>query len=83
MNISNCVYLSPQYDIVGHSGDDFDVKFVQPEKVPANNKERLDILRVRYDAIIFFIYKLPYGIICPRTVGNLSNSKSIFVCKIM
>ncbi|XP_064638932.1 von Willebrand factor A domain-containing protein 8-like [Lineus longissimus] len=37
-----------KYDIVGHSGDDFDVKFVKPEKVPANNKERLDILRMMH-----------------------------------
>ena len=35
-----------QYDVVGHSGDGHDITFVKPEKIPANNKERLDILRV-------------------------------------
>ena len=36
-----------QYDIVGHSGDASSVTFVHNKSPPANNKERLDIIRVR------------------------------------
>lgn len=37
-----------KYDIVGHSGDDHNVQFVLADRPPKNNKERLDIIRVRY-----------------------------------
>lgn len=35
-----------QYDIVGHSGDGFDIELVRCEKVPKNNKQRLQVLKV-------------------------------------
>lgn len=35
-----------QYDIVGHSGEAPSIPFVDKMHPPANNKERLDILRV-------------------------------------
>lgn len=35
-----------KYDILGHSGEDHNIKFVSREDPPKNNKERLDVLRV-------------------------------------
>ncbi|XP_013780958.2 von Willebrand factor A domain-containing protein 8-like isoform X1 [Limulus polyphemus] len=35
-----------QYDIVGHSGEDSNIPFVPVGKYPANDKERLDILKM-------------------------------------
>uniref|UniRef100_A0A8B9F340 von Willebrand factor A domain-containing protein 8 n=1 Tax=Amazona collaria TaxID=241587 RepID=A0A8B9F340_9PSIT len=35
-----------KYDIVGHSGDGFDIALVGSDKVPKNNKQRLEILKV-------------------------------------
>lgn len=35
-----------QYDIVGHSGDGFDIELVRCDKVPKNNKQRLKVLKV-------------------------------------
>ncbi|KAJ4932958.1 hypothetical protein JOQ06_029796, partial [Pogonophryne albipinna] len=34
-----------QYDIVGHSGDGYDIELVRADKVPKNNKERLKVLK--------------------------------------
>ncbi|XP_056108158.1 von Willebrand factor A domain-containing protein 8 [Rhinichthys klamathensis goyatoka] len=34
-----------KYDIVGHSGDSFDIELVRCDKVPKNNKERLKVLK--------------------------------------
>lgn len=34
------------YDIMGHSGDAHDIKFVGTENQPDNNKKRLDVIRV-------------------------------------
>ncbi|KAL2081742.1 hypothetical protein ACEWY4_023595 [Coilia grayii] len=34
-----------KYDIVGHSGDGFDIELVRSDKVPKNNKERLKVLK--------------------------------------
>lgn len=36
-----------QYDIVGHSGDCYDIELVRADKVPKNNKERLKVLKVQ------------------------------------
>ena len=36
-----------QLDIVGHSGDSIEVPFVQSSNPPANDKERLQVLKVR------------------------------------
>lgn len=36
-----------QYDIVGHSGDDYRITFVDHTQPPANNKQRLEIIKVR------------------------------------
>ncbi|XP_033638187.1 von Willebrand factor A domain-containing protein 8-like [Asterias rubens] len=33
------------YEIYGHSGDDFEIPFVLNKKLPANNKERLEVLK--------------------------------------
>lgn len=35
------------YDIIGHSGETFDHVFVEPGKPPKDNKQRLDIIKVR------------------------------------
>uniref|UniRef100_A0A3P8URE8 von Willebrand factor A domain containing 8 n=1 Tax=Cynoglossus semilaevis TaxID=244447 RepID=A0A3P8URE8_CYNSE len=39
-------YLSLQYDVIGHSGDGYDIDLVSADKVPKNNKERLKVLKV-------------------------------------
>uniref|UniRef100_A0A674IJ46 von Willebrand factor A domain-containing protein 8 n=1 Tax=Terrapene triunguis TaxID=2587831 RepID=A0A674IJ46_9SAUR len=35
-----------KYDIVGHSGDGFNIALVGSDKVPKNNKQRLEIIKV-------------------------------------
>uniref|UniRef100_A0A8C2I710 von Willebrand factor A domain-containing protein 8 n=1 Tax=Cyprinus carpio TaxID=7962 RepID=A0A8C2I710_CYPCA len=37
-----------KYDIVGHSGDGFDIELVRCDKVPKNNKERLKVLKTMH-----------------------------------
>ncbi|XP_064614845.1 von Willebrand factor A domain-containing protein 8-like [Liolophura sinensis] len=37
-----------KYDVYGHSGEDYKVEFVHQDKVPKNNKERMDILKVMH-----------------------------------
>ncbi|KAM6284282.1 von Willebrand factor A domain-containing protein 8 isoform 1-T1 [Spheniscus humboldti] len=37
-----------KYDIVGHSGDGFDIALVGSDKVPKNNKQRLEILKIMH-----------------------------------
>uniref|UniRef100_A0A8C0HM83 von Willebrand factor A domain-containing protein 8 n=1 Tax=Buteo japonicus TaxID=224669 RepID=A0A8C0HM83_9AVES len=37
-----------KYDIVGHSGDGFNITLVGSDKVPKNNKQRLEILKVMH-----------------------------------
>ncbi|KAI1241841.1 hypothetical protein IHE44_0005343 [Lamprotornis superbus] len=39
-----------KYDIVGHSGDGFNIALVGSDKVPKNNKQRLEILKAAEDA---------------------------------
>ncbi|XP_072301028.1 von Willebrand factor A domain-containing protein 8 [Eucyclogobius newberryi] len=34
-----------KYDIMGHSGDGYDIELVRNDKVPKNNKERLKVLK--------------------------------------
>lgn len=42
------MYTSPvQLDIVGHSGDSDEVPFVNSSNPPSNDKERLQVLKVR------------------------------------
>uniref|UniRef100_A0A3Q3JAA7 von Willebrand factor A domain-containing protein 8 n=1 Tax=Monopterus albus TaxID=43700 RepID=A0A3Q3JAA7_MONAL len=36
-----------KYDIVGHSGDGYDIELVRTDKVPKNNKQRLKVLKVQ------------------------------------
>lgn len=36
-----------QYDIVGHSGDTQNITFVSKKNPPADNKQRLEIIKVR------------------------------------
>ncbi|RXM98061.1 von Willebrand factor A domain-containing protein 8 [Acipenser ruthenus] len=38
----------PDYDIVGHSGDGFDIELVRCDKIPKNNKERLKVLKTMH-----------------------------------
>lgn len=38
--------FSTQYDIVGHSGDGYDIELVTADKIPKNNKQRLKVLKV-------------------------------------
>ncbi|GAB6029233.1 von Willebrand factor A domain-containing protein 8 [Chamberlinius hualienensis] len=35
-----------KYEIIGHSGDDFDVSFVTEKKFPQNQKEQMDVLKM-------------------------------------
>lgn len=37
-----------KYDIIGHSGEDHKLELCRPDKVPANNKERLVILKTMH-----------------------------------
>ncbi|XP_072542068.1 von Willebrand factor A domain-containing protein 8 isoform X2 [Salminus brasiliensis] len=37
-----------KYDIVGHSGDGFDIELVKCDKVPKNNKQRLKVLKTMH-----------------------------------
>ncbi|KAF5299279.1 hypothetical protein FQA39_LY02452 [Lamprigera yunnana] len=37
-----------QYDIMGHSGDAYDIKFVIKNDPPKNNKDRLNVLKTMY-----------------------------------
>ncbi|XP_060732399.1 von Willebrand factor A domain-containing protein 8 [Tachysurus vachellii] len=37
-----------KYDIVGHSGDGFDIELVRCDKVPKNNKQRLKVLKTMH-----------------------------------
>ncbi|XP_067265112.1 von Willebrand factor A domain-containing protein 8 isoform X1 [Chanodichthys erythropterus] len=37
-----------KYDIMGHSGDGFDIELVRCDKVPKNNKERLKVLKTMH-----------------------------------
>jgi len=41
-----------QYDIVGHSGDDYRIAFVDRTQPPTDNKRRLEVIKVN----IFFFY---------------------------
>lgn len=43
-----------KYDIMGHSGDAHDIRFVDVNDQPDNNKKRLDVLKVTLN---FFIYR--------------------------
>lgn len=36
-----------QYDIVGHSGEDYQISFVNYAQPPADNKQRLEVIKVR------------------------------------
>ena len=42
----NSVHIT-QLDIVGHSGDTEEIQFVASSAPPANDKERLDVLKVK------------------------------------
>ncbi|XP_050802815.1 von Willebrand factor A domain-containing protein 8 isoform X5 [Gopherus flavomarginatus] len=37
-----------KYDIVGHSGDGFNIALVGSDKVPKNNKQRLEIIKIMH-----------------------------------
>lgn len=37
-----------KYDIVGHSGDGYDIELVTADQVPKNNKQRLKVLKVMH-----------------------------------
>ena len=37
-----------QYEIVGHSGDDYKLPVVEMKDVPKDNKERLDVMRIMH-----------------------------------
>ncbi|XP_067848371.1 von Willebrand factor A domain-containing protein 8-like [Heptranchias perlo] len=37
-----------KYDIVGHSGDGFNIELVRSEKIPKNNKERLQTMKMMH-----------------------------------
>uniref|UniRef100_A0A8C9W2Q1 von Willebrand factor A domain-containing protein 8 n=1 Tax=Scleropages formosus TaxID=113540 RepID=A0A8C9W2Q1_SCLFO len=37
-----------KYDIVGHSGDGFDIELVKSSKIPKNDKERLKVLKTMH-----------------------------------
>lgn len=60
-------FLSPQYDVVGHSGDGYDIELVRADKVPKNNKDRLKVLKVHNR---------------PRSVSSLRPLRSV-VCSLL
>lgn len=35
-----------QYDIVGHSGESYNITFVSKKNPPSDNKQRLDVIKV-------------------------------------
>uniref|UniRef100_A0A8C9Z2I1 von Willebrand factor A domain-containing protein 8 n=1 Tax=Sander lucioperca TaxID=283035 RepID=A0A8C9Z2I1_SANLU len=37
-----------KYDIIGHSGDGYDIELVRVDKVPKNNKQRLKVLKTMH-----------------------------------
>lgn len=37
-----------KYDIMGHSGDGYDIELVRADKIPKNNKERLKVLKTMH-----------------------------------
>ncbi|XP_034741708.1 von Willebrand factor A domain-containing protein 8 [Etheostoma cragini] len=37
-----------KYDVIGHSGDGYDIELVRADKVPKNNKERLKVLKTMH-----------------------------------
>ncbi|XP_077339308.1 von Willebrand factor A domain-containing protein 8 [Lithobates pipiens] len=37
-----------KYDVSGHSGDSYNIEFMRSEKIPKNNKQRLDILKTMH-----------------------------------
>ncbi|CAG5865389.1 unnamed protein product [Menidia menidia] len=37
-----------KYDVVGHSGDGYDIELVNADKVPKNNKQRLKVLKTMH-----------------------------------
>ncbi|KAK7868613.1 hypothetical protein R5R35_008422 [Gryllus longicercus] len=37
-----------QYDIMGHSGEDYNLQFVDHRKPPVDNKQRLDIIKIMH-----------------------------------
>ncbi|KAF1383000.1 hypothetical protein PFLUV_G00149690 [Perca fluviatilis] len=37
-----------KYDIIGHSGDGYDIELVRADKVPKNNKQRLKVLKTMH-----------------------------------
>lgn len=50
-----------KYDIIGHSGEEYNIKFVSREDPPENNKERLDVLRVGWQ----YVRTIQYGKFSP------------------
>ncbi|XP_023604004.1 von Willebrand factor A domain-containing protein 8 isoform X2 [Myotis lucifugus] len=40
--------LEPQYDIAGHSGDGYNIELVPMNKIPKDNKQRLEILKTMH-----------------------------------
>ncbi|XP_039733143.1 von Willebrand factor A domain-containing protein 8 isoform X4 [Pteropus medius] len=40
--------LEPQYDIVGHSGDDYNIDLVPINRIPKDNKQRLEVLKTMH-----------------------------------
>uniref|UniRef100_A0A3B5MK56 von Willebrand factor A domain containing 8 n=1 Tax=Xiphophorus couchianus TaxID=32473 RepID=A0A3B5MK56_9TELE len=40
--------FSTQYDIVGHSGDSYDIELVPADKTPKNDKQRLKVLKTMH-----------------------------------
>lgn len=44
-----------QYDIVGHSGDNYHIVFVDRTQPPTDNKRRLEVIKVsRFISVVFF-----------------------------
>ncbi|XP_059198187.1 von Willebrand factor A domain-containing protein 8 [Centropristis striata] len=37
-----------KYDIIGHSGDGYDIELVRSDKIPKNNKQRLKVLKTMH-----------------------------------
>lgn len=70
--------LSTQYDIVGHSGDGYDIELVTADKVPKNNKQRLKVLKVHihsdHSCFVMFPFCLNPPFLCCKNSSFLSPS---------
>ena len=75
MKEGNLVFFAFQYDIVGHSGEDYKVHLTSFEKPPKNNKERLQIAKVTINGLT--VWAMPHDkILC--IYKRVSNQLTLY-----